>query len=67
MNCHSACHNKARGLPAKLANKAWMFLTVIPWFQTFQFGIAPSNSSSSVISEKNPTRPHSPDAIFVFC
>lgn len=40
-----------------------MLLTIIPLFCT-----APSHSSGSHINEKkNPTRPHSPEAIIIFC
>lgn len=47
----------ARGLLAKLANKVWMFRTVIPWSQTFQICIPPSDSSGSTISGKKKTLP----------
>lgn len=37
----------AKGLPAKLANKAWIIAAIVPQFPAFQFCIAPSDSNDS--------------------
>jgi len=42
----------AKGLPAKLANKARIIVAIIPQFPAFQFHIAPSDSNDSHASEK---------------
>lgn len=56
----------AKGLPAKLANKAWIIGAIIPQLPVFQFYIVPSGSNDSHASEKT-IRPHSPAAIIIFC
>lgn len=43
----------AKGLPAKLANKAWIIMAIVPQFPASQFCIAPSDSNDSHASEKN--------------
>lgn len=42
----------AKGLPAKLANKAWIIMAIVPQFPASQFCIAPSDSNDSHASEK---------------